>query len=141
MKRIIATALLAPLAGCFTVTWEHAVEHERVSHRAIKHLQPGTSDLGACLDALGAPLYVWEYRGDGLVVAYGWLQTLHWGAGAYAPMGNGVNASFNYDSIDGATQGYVLFFDEAWVLTAVKAGNLRDIAAAYQRRRPAPVED
>jgi hypothetical protein len=141
VKRIIASLLLAPLAGCLAVTWQHEVEHERVSNRAIKHLQPGASDLGACLDALGAPLYVWEYRGDGLVLAYGWLQTLHWGASASADMGNGLSASFNYDSIDGATQGYVLFFDDAWILTAVKAGNLRDLAAGFQRQRPAPVED
>jgi hypothetical protein len=141
VKLLLGIALLAPLASCISVTWRHEVDLEHVSARKIKHLQPGVSDLGACLDALGAPLYVWEYRGDGLVLAYGWLQTKHWGAGARADMGNGISASFNYDSIDGATTGYVLFFDEHWILTAVQHGNLRDIAAGYQRRRPAPVED
>ena len=141
MNRILPFALLASLASCINVTWQHEVALERVPAAKFASMQPGRSDLGACLDALGAPLYVWEYRGDGLVLGYGWLENRQWGAGARIQASSGVSASFNYDSIDGATQGYVLFFDDAWVLTAVRSGNLRDIAAGLQPRRPAPVDE
>ena len=141
MKRIFAIGALTSLGSCIGATWRRDVALEPVQAARIASLQPGASDLGACLDALGAPLYVWEYRGDGLALGYGWLDSKHWGAGARAEVARGMSASFNYDSIHAATQGCVLFFDDAWMLKSVTHGSLRDIAAGLERQRPAPVED
>jgi hypothetical protein len=141
VKLAIVLALLAPLQSCISLTWQHEITLEPVRPEAVATLQPGTSDLGACLDALGAPLYVWEYRGDEIALAFGWLESRHWGAGVRAQVVENVSASFNYDAIDAATEGYVLFFDEAWKLTAVRRGKLRNLAAAIARHPPAPVED
>ena len=127
----------AALAGCVSAEYRREIVHEPIARERLSALEPGVSDLGACLAALGAPAYVWEHSGDGLALGYGWYRHAHWGVGASYQLSRGVTASMNYDDIDAVTRGYVLFFDGTWKLTAVRSGYLRDLTQGLGRRRPA----
>ena len=133
--------VLASLASCVTGSYQREIELERIAASRAAGLEPGQSDLSDCLDALGAPSYVWEYRGDGLALGYAWLHRKGWGVGVSYAVADYASASFNYDSLGSNTKGYLLTFDAEWKLTAVRKGYLRDLTIEFARPRPAPVEE
>jgi hypothetical protein len=90
---------------------------------------------------LGAPLYVWEYRGDGVALAFGAKRGTNFGFGVSVPVTDYQSASFDYGEGDAQTRGWVLFFDAEWKLVAIREGRLRDLARGFRRQPPAPVDD
>jgi hypothetical protein len=126
-----AACALAALAAfgassCFSFNWKRATAEEQLPRGAFDALAPG-DDLAQCLATLGAPLEVWEYRVDGLAIAYGWLDQDSKGFGITLPISRGAHASFNYDDSSRDVPGAVLFFDASWKLVSVRRGMLRDL--------------
>lgn len=141
MERLtaLAAALLALAAsGCLRVTWRRESFHEPLPREAIESLRPG-DDLARCLDALGAPLFVLEHKGEGLALAYGWRLDDRKGVRISAPMVRRLDASFDYQDRSSDLPGIVLFFDADWRLERVQRGFLRDLLP--RSPRPTPVDD
>jgi hypothetical protein len=135
-----AAALALAGGACVSATYQREIEHEPIARARVAPLVPGASDLGDCLAALGAPLYVWEYRGDEIALAWGWRRARNWGAGVSVPLGERTSASLSYDDVGAATEGWVLFFDASGTLREKRKGKLRDIAGARGRATPAPMD-
>ena len=93
----IPALLCSLLCGCVSLNWSRGNVNEPIADAALASLRPGEADLTQCLSTLGAPNLVWEYKIDGLALAYAWVDSGGWGAGAsysffrYAPA-----ASFNF---------------------------------------------
>jgi hypothetical protein len=140
---LIAAAMVAlgAATSCVTAEYRRTIVDEAVPEERVASLVPGRSGLAECLAALGAPSYVWEYRGDGLALGYGSYRRSHWGLSVSYQVANDVSASMSYEDLGSKTRGYVLFFDEGWVLQAVRAGLLRDLTLGLGRRRPAALEE
>jgi hypothetical protein len=138
-----ATALIALLAAlpftsaCVTFKWEREMRDVAHANDAIDALHPGEATLSQCLEELGAPLYVWEYKRDGMALAWGWLDNDQKGFTVSVPVAEQLSASFRYDRIDARMRGVVLLFGEDLTLELAQRGYLRDLSLAYQRRRPA----
>jgi hypothetical protein len=136
----IAACLVALLASsCVQLEWERNQTHAHVDTAAIARLEPGASDVGACLAELGAPLYVWEYAGDGVALAFGAQSGRYLDLNISIPLERG-SAPVDFGERYANTDGWVLFFDADWKLVRVQAGRLRNLARELERR-PAPVED
>lgn len=135
-------SLLFPLvlAGCVSVGWSRDRRHEPLPEGVIETLEPGRSTLAECLESLGAPLYVWEYRGDGAALAWGWNDEDRKGVSVSVPVYDQVSASLSYDDAREKLRGAVLLFDRDLVLEQVREGWLRDLQRDLLRRRPAAVE-
>jgi hypothetical protein len=139
LRRTVSAGLLLVLAGCVSFTWSHEHTFRPQPKDALADLQTGTTTLTTCLDRLGAPLYVWEYKGDGAAIAWGFgdddSKRIVWSI----PLQR-ARPSFGFTTIDSKLRGAVLFFDRELVLQEVKQGSLRDLAKTIVRKRPAPVE-
>ena len=137
---VVSVALVLGLESCIGVSWRRRTFDVPIADASLAALAPGVSTLGECLDALGAPLYVWEYKGDGVALGYGWLKRSEVGVSASVPVAERFNASFSFDEIRSQLDGVVLFFGPELKLELVRRGYLREIAPA-ERRRPAPVDE
>ncbi|MFN0008148.1 MAG: hypothetical protein ACKVXR_09595 [Planctomycetota bacterium] len=133
--------LLLPLvlAGCISVGWSRDRRHEPLPEGAIETLEPGRSTLAECLERLGAPLYVWEYKGDGAALVWGWNDEDRKGISVSVPVYEQASASLSYDDARERLRGAVLLFGGDLVLEQVRMGWLRDLESELLRRRPAPV--
>jgi hypothetical protein len=138
--RHLLLALLPLLTGCVTGSWSRTNRFAPPDEGAVETLAPGQSDLGHCLAALGAPLWVWEYRGDGVALAYGWLEDVGWGIIVSVPLTEYYSASFDYRDRDSEMPGLVLLFDEGLTLRELRRGLLRDLTREVGRPRPNLVE-
>jgi len=141
MRLALLLALAASSASCVSFTWERDTRYEPVPAQALGQLRAGESDLGHCLAALGAPLWVWEHpeggRG-GAVLAYGWFEQRAFKMRVQVPLGQRASGSLDYDRSDARLHGLVLFFDADWKLLRWQSGLLRDLAR--EARRPSAVE-
>ena len=139
--RLPAIAALPLLSGCVQLVWRRDTRFEAPPPAALAELEPGRATLAECLDRLGAPLFVWEYKGDGAALAWGWsvLDDRYISIGL--PIQDNYTASFSYDESDVDLPGVVLFFDREWKLEMVKEGRLRNLREKLVRRRPAPAAD
>ena len=140
LTRLLLLASLS-LSGCVHLGWSRGNVDEPISDEALGTLSPGESDLTQCLASLGAPTLVWEYQGDGMALAYAWVDSGSWGFSAsysfsrYAP-----GVSFSFDSADDQRTGVVLMFDADLTLKTLKRGRLSELVPV--NRRPAPlIED
>ena len=139
MRWLAILCACAVLPSCASVNWISNSSNEPIADAEFAALEPGTADLGACLGRLGAPNLVWEYRGNGLAMAYGWLDGGGWGFSvSYSFDRFAPSARFSYDSDAVEGDGVVMWFDENLVLERVQRGRLRDLVP--DRRRPAPLE-
>lgn len=127
------------LAGCLSVSWSRDRRHEPLRKSVIAALEPGRSTLAECLETLGAPLYVWEYKGDGAALAWGWNDERELGVKVSVPFSEQASVSLSYDDAREKLRGAVLLFDRDLVLEDVRRGWLRDLQRDLQRRRPAAV--
>lgn len=132
--------LLGAGTSCITATWRRVSRYEPPDESSIDRLRPDEDALDDCLAAFGAPLWVWEWRGDGLAMAYGWLERRDWSVNASLPLTDYASVSFDYAAANEEMLGLVLFFDEQLVLHEVRRGMLRDLAAERPPLRPAAVE-
>ncbi len=137
-KLLLLTSVCLP--GCFSLGWSRGNRDEPISNEALATLTPGESDLTLCLATLGAPTVVWEYQGDGMALAYAWIDSESWGFSAsYAFSRYAPSASFSYDSRDDQRMGVVLMFDADLTLKALKRGRLGELVPV--NRRPAPLPE
>jgi hypothetical protein len=136
--------VLVPLcAGCASFSWQRESRNSPVPPQAIARLDAGKTELGECLAAFGAPLWVWEhveYGRPAAALAYGWFDVKDFGFSVSVPVADNYSASYNYDQVDQRMRGLVLFFDEQWTLVSWRTGLLQDLTQEA-RRPPAFVED
>ena len=139
-RRLAFAALLAALASnaCITGGYYRTQTNEPVAHELIRALEPGRTTLGEALAQLGAPLYLWEWKGDGAALAWGWSDSGHWGIALSVPVSDAGSASFSMDDIAKDMPGAVLFFGPDDVLVEAREGKLSEIRAETSRKRPAP---
>jgi hypothetical protein len=137
--RLWLPCLLAT-TGC--VRLSYLVQHveEPVVGTAVGVLQPGADDLGSCLRLLGAPHFVWEYRGDGMALGWVYSDAAGWSLTVSYTVTRFVTPSFDMDMEDTDLPGAVLWFDRDLRLLEMREGRMRDLTSGL-RRRPAPVED
>jgi hypothetical protein len=141
-RGLIALLLALPgTSGCLTFTWEREMRDAAHPPSATDDLRPGEASLTQCLECLGAPLYVWEYKQGGMALAWGWLDSDDKGVSVSVPITESYSASFSYDRIDARMRGVVLLFDEDLTLELAQRGYLRDLSLAYQGKRPAAVSE
>lgn len=135
----IAAALLA--GGCVRLGYGHRMVDGPIDKAALESLRPGTDDLGTCLHRLGAPHFVWEYRGDGMALGWVWSDSSDWDFDAsYAIIDRVPGVSFGLDWDDFDFPGTVLWFDGDLKLIEWKLGSMRDLTTEL-RRRSSPVDD
>ena len=136
--------LLALCPGCTRFTWGHVSRFEPIEPAAVARLEAHQTELGQCLSAFGAPLWVWEQAENGktgAVLAYGWFDERDFGGRVTVPVTRGFSAYFDYEQIDQRMRGLVLFFDAAWRLTTWRVGFLRDLTRAVRRPPAALAEE
>lgn len=136
--RVLLLLLVPLLPGCLSCGWRRATSFSPPPRDAIAALVPGRSTLADCLELLGAPLHVWEHKGEGAALAWGWAESSGWGLSLSVPVYRQASASLSWDDLDARMNGLVLVFDEDWKLDLVREGYLRDLRAQLVRRRPAP---
>lgn len=142
MQRLAAgLLLLGCCASCFSVMWERHRRFERIPDEALAGLATDAATMQTALDALGAPLYVWELPREGVALAYGWYDGRELGAQVSVPLTDSYSASLSYNDIDASLYGVVLSFDAGRTLRFVRRGTLRDLAAGLDRRRPSFDQD
>jgi len=134
---------LAPLlvflcGGCISGGWYRQRLLTPLTHAQIAALEPGKSRLADALALLGAPLYVWEWKGDGAALAWGWSDAAHWGLALNVPVGDNSATAFSYDQLAADMPGAVLFFGPDDVLLEAREGRLSEIRAETIQARPAP---
>jgi len=140
--RAIAALLAALLSsGCITGSYVRARTFEPVAHEQLAALQPGAATLADALHSLGAPLFVWEWMGDGAALAWGWGDEAGWGLSLSVPVSDSSATVFAWDSKALELPGAVLFFGPDGMLIEAREGKLSDIRAETIRRRPAPAPE
>ncbi|MEZ5966591.1 MAG: hypothetical protein R3F56_22330 [Planctomycetota bacterium] len=126
-------------SSCITVRFVRTRAFEPIPDEVLDGLRAGRDDLTRCLAALGAPNLVFEQPGDGVALAYAWLDQFVWGIDASLSLrGFAVSADLGRDVRK--MHGVVLFFDRELQLVEVERGLLRDFLLARGRRRPASIE-
>jgi hypothetical protein len=140
-RALAAWALVSLQTACLSGEWWRDNREAPVPEAALAGLRPGQTDLTDCLSTLGAPLRVWEYRGNGMALAYGWHDHTAWGFTVTVPVQKYVDVSFEYDHGNLDLPAVLLLFDTDLRLLEIRRGILRDIAGELIRRRPNRVED
>jgi len=136
-SRLVILAALA-CSGCITGSYTRSQSYEPVAHAQLATLEPGKATLADALASLGAPLFVWEWMGDGAALAWGWGDEAGWGLSLSVPVGDNSATVFAFDTKALDLPGAVLFFDADGLLLEAREGKLSDIRAETIRRRPAP---
>ena len=131
---LFAAALL--FTSCISIVWERDRWHRPPPPSAVDSLNKGELHLAACLDALGAPLHVWQVT-DGYALSWAWYDAEEVSYRLQFPLTQTFNASLDYSTIDRNTQGLMLLFDDSDRLVLVKEGFLRDLMAEDEVRSPA----
>lgn len=131
--RMLALAACAAATSC--VSYVRFRSDEPVPAAALDALAAGRDDLARCLQALGAPVEVREYRGDGMALIYSWQDENRWGFEFSMPLQDYVSANFEYDLGSLDRPGCVLLFGPDLVLESVRRGTLG--AVLPTRTRPA----
>jgi hypothetical protein len=134
-------ALASGLAGCVTFVWTRDQRYEPLPKDALEGLEPGRTDFAECLRRLGSPLYVWEYKGDGAAIAWGFADEDSKRITVSVPLSEWAHPSLSYGDVDANLRGVVLLFDRELVLESAKSGYLRDLERQYRRVRPALVPE
>ena len=127
------------LSGCLSLSWTRDRRQEPPPKGAIESLVPGQATLTDCLAALGAPLYLWEYKGNGAALAWGWADEDRKGLTFSIPVYDQSTVSLSYDDGREKLRGAVLLFGDDLVLEQIRRGWLRNLDTDLSRRRPAPV--
>lgn len=127
-------------AGCVSFSFDRATVNLPPRKEALATLAPGTTTLTDALAALGAPILAWEWKGDGMALAWGWSHDAARGVTISIPIDQGNSASASYDDLTKHLRGVVLFFDADAKLVHVREGALNDFQAERARPRPAAVD-
>ena len=125
-------------SACITGGYYRTQTNLPVAHEQVRALEPGKTTLSEALALLGAPSYLWEWKGDGAALAWGWLNSARWGLAVSVPLSDSGSASFSMDQIALDMPGVVLFFGPDDLLVEAREGKLSEIRAETSRKRPAP---
>jgi hypothetical protein len=134
---------LAPLlvlfcGGCVTGGYYRQQIFDPIQPARIAALETGKTTLAEVLAAFGAPIFVWEWKGDGAALAWGWSDAARWGFAVSVPVGDTSATAFSYDDLASELPGAVLFFGPDDVLIEARQGRLAEIRAETAQPRPAP---
>lgn len=143
MRIVLLAASAALLSGCLSGSYGRTNRDAPLDLARTSALEPGRTELGACLAAFGAPRWVLEHPGQsasGAVLLWGWLDEADLGLTLAVPLGEQSSVNFDYRRLDARTRGLVLFFDERWVLTDWRSGLLVELTRDL-RPRPAFLEE
>lgn len=136
LPRTLAGLALALLcASCVTYDYDRFRRYEESPPEAYAALVPGESDLTDVLDALGAPVSVWEPRPGSLALVWTWVDRTIWGFSASAPMSDVVDASFSWRDTNEDDEGLLLVFDEEWRLESIARGLVGEVLRDMRRPR------
>lgn len=144
LRLLISAALVTATVGCINVSvgYSRGLTHEPTAQARIdeleKIMQSGSVPLQTCLDALGAPLLVWEAP-RGIALAYGHRDQSAWEFNISYSLRLGVPVQLDLATTAADLDGVVLWFDDALRLTGIQRGQLRSLARDGIRR-PAAVE-
>ncbi len=134
----IGLGLLA-LPSCVSFNYSRLSLNEPRPIIVAQELADKSAELQVCLDALGAPLEIWE-TADGFAATYGWIDQAGWSFTASISV-RAVPVRFNYVSESRDLFGIVLLFSDDAKLRLARSGYLSEITADLRRRPPQPVED
>lgn len=134
-----SAALLLPLwllaAGCLRFSYVVRTEDAPLDGATLGTIQPGVTDLGACLARLGAPNHVFEYRVHGMALLWRFVDSSGWGASlSYSLDRVAPSASFNFDSDDADTTGVMMWFDQDLKLVRWQQGRVSQLTAGFRRQ-------
>ena len=139
MTRLALGLVLLLASSCISLTYERERRYEKLPKGALAALAPGQTQLGECLERLGAPLWAWEDAFGGkssAALAWGWLDEADWTVTLSVPVSDQASLSFSWRDIDARMRGVVLFFDADWRLVGMREGMLRDLFATSGGRPP-----
>jgi hypothetical protein len=136
-----ACALLLLLQACVHLTWHAQHAEEPIPEGAVAALEPGVDGLARCLELLGAPHYVWEYRGEGAALAWVALDSGGLTFSISYTWERFATTSFRYDQGDEDLPGVVLWFGPDLVLERWRRGRMRDLTSGLEHRPAEPDED
>lgn len=138
MKLVLVSSLALLAAGCVSFRFDRATVNLPPRPGAAESLELGKATIADALQALGAPVFAWEWKEDGMALAWGWSEDTARGITLSVPLDKG-SARASYDDLARHLRGVVLFFDAETRLVELREGALNDFREAH-RRRPAPVE-
>lgn len=119
----LALALLLAMPACVTVTYQDQQVDRPPPERATALLAVGESDLGQCLELLGAPTQVrHDELGDEMELRWEWSRVTGWGLGVTLPVGQDWSPSVNYGRRGESPDYLRLFFDRDGRLTRLSRG-------------------
>lgn len=127
-------------AGCVSFTFRRETRETPVRNTDLQSVEVGRTSFGDVLTRFGAPLSVWEYKGDGTALAYGALRDNQRGVRVSVSVVRELSASVDYSESDARLRGVVFLFDADGSLEQWRRGLLADIRAETSSRRPAPIE-
>jgi len=136
-----ALAALAALPGCINLTFSREHIDEPVPVAVLESLVEGNDDLGTCLQRLGAPYDVFEYRDQGMALLWVWRDKDGFGLELSSPIENTSNVSFTLDLSDASLPGCVLWFSPDLQLERWRAGSVGDLLPGRLRRPSVPEAD
>lgn len=142
MARALALlVLLAALAGCLTGTWKRDTSDAPVQEPTVEEFVLGTTELQTVLDALGAPIEVWEHERDGIAMAYGWFESRSFEIKVRAMRVDSADDDLDLILADqeGLRQAVVFYFDPRCRLAGWRRGLLEDLLAERVARPSVPM--
>jgi hypothetical protein len=134
----LAMGLLLP--ACVHVDWDVRHVEDPIPDGALAQLEPGKDDLGRCLQVLGAPHFVWEYRGEGAALAWVSLDSSTFSFDISYTFEHWAPTSFSYENGAANLPGVVLWFGPDLVLERWRRGRMRDLTSGLHHR-PAEPDD
>lgn len=135
---LLALSLLG--ASCVRLSYVVRTSEAPLPDGVLQPLQPGVTDLEACLMHLGAPNHVFEYRVHGMALLWHYVDSSGWGVSlSYSVDRVAPSASLNFDSDDADTTGVMLWFDQDLKLIRWQKGLVSQLTAGF-RRQPTDLE-
>ncbi len=136
--RAAALAAVLATAGCVTANYGHTSFGEPVDDAAFAALVSGEATLADCLQALGAPVRVFEYRvgptgESGMVLLWSWRDEAGWGIDVSSG-DDAIPGSVSFDAVSTDLPGCVLWFGPDLRLEKARKGTLGDLLP--RRLRP-----
>lgn len=131
--------LLLCTSSCLSLNWERHLLEKPIPEGSIESLVVGESNLGDCLDSLGAPLFVDEL-GDRVALTYGWGRNTAWNLSADISFIHESAGSVAYGTVRARMPGVILILDEERILRTVRRGKLSDLRREFERQRPQLVD-
>lgn len=141
--RAAVFAVVLATGGCVTGNYGHTSFDEPIADERVAALVPGQASLTDCLQTLGAPSRVFEYRvgptgESGMALLWFWRDQAGWGLDASSG-DDAIPGSVSFDAVATDLPGFVLWFGPDLRLERARKGTLGDLLPG--RLRPSAVVD